>query len=326
MDDLKPGRTCPLGYRYQPRDLAGGDDLHAGTLYVIGGLYGNPFALEAILRMRDDEPGDVALVFNGDFHWFDADPAMFSVVNREVLGHHALRGNVETEIAGEDSGAGCGCGYPEWVGDEEVERSNRILTRLRDTARNFPDERRALGRLPLHLRARVGGLRVGVVHGDAESLAGWGFSQERLREHQATIARWFDQAGVDVYASSHTCLPVAATIGDGILINNGAAGMPNFSGTRFGVITRVGTAPSPFPACYGMCRNGVHIEALPVHYDHGAWARLFLEIWPEGTDAHASYWDRILHGPLYFSARAARDGFTLGGTEALTAHLGSRAA
>jgi len=312
MENSAPGRACPLNYRYRPGDLARRDDLETETLYVIGGLYGNRFALEAVLAMRDAERGDVTLVFNGDFHWFDADAATFDGVNRKVLGHRALRGNVETEIAGEDDGAGCGCAYPEWVSEADVERSNRILDRLRETARKFPGARAALANLPMHLTARVGPVRVGIVHGDAESLAGWGFSQERLHENRANIARWFTQSGVGVFASSHTGLPVAIAMGGGILINNGAAGMPNFSGTRFGVITRIGLAPSPVSALYGTRVAGVHIDALPVHYDQGAWLWQFLEVWPEGSDAHASYLSRILHGPAYLPSRAAREGFTLG--------------
>ena len=43
------GRSCPLAYRYQPEALAGPAQLEADTLYVVGGLYGNPAALAAVL-------------------------------------------------------------------------------------------------------------------------------------------------------------------------------------------------------------------------------------------------------------------------------------
>src|SRR6266581_5214135 len=133
-------------------------------------------------RWTGDWSSDVCSSDLGDFNWFNADPTEFRGINDTVLRHVALRGNVETEIAGEGAGAGCGCGYPEWVGDGEVERSNEILERLRETARGFPDLCARLGGLPMHLVAEVGGLRVGIAHGDAESLAGWQFSQEALRE------------------------------------------------------------------------------------------------------------------------------------------------
>src|SRR5689334_25324926 len=128
----KPGRSCPPHYRYSPVVFARAADIEAQSLYVVGGLYGNPFALETVLALAQRE--GATFVFNGDFNWFNAGPDEFRKVNEAVLRHAALRGNVETEIAGDDSGAGCGCAYPEWVGDAEVERSNEILGSLRETA------------------------------------------------------------------------------------------------------------------------------------------------------------------------------------------------
>jgi predicted phosphodiesterase len=312
-----PGRTCPTHYSYGAQALAAAPALRAGCLYVAGGLYGNRFALHEILRMAAREPVTPCIAFNGDFHWFDTDPRTFEAVNRGVLEHLALRGNVETELAGEDTGNGCGCAYPEWVADAEVERSNQILARLRDTAHGLPRERARLGALPMFATFEVGDLRIGVVHGDLESLAGWGFSQERLaqKDGRAHLGKAFALAGVRVVASSHTCLPVAMEFalptGRCALINNGAAGMPNFADTRFGLITRIGIGPSPLPATYGLCLEGIHIEALPVHYDHPVWVQRFLSDWPAGSDAHAAYFRRIESGPPYHMEQAARRGFRL---------------
>jgi hypothetical protein len=50
------GRSCPLAYRYQPEALAQPTQLEADTLYVVGGLYGNPAALQALLERADREP------------------------------------------------------------------------------------------------------------------------------------------------------------------------------------------------------------------------------------------------------------------------------
>ncbi|HSW21304.1 MAG TPA: hypothetical protein VLJ62_00930, partial [Burkholderiaceae bacterium] len=138
----------------------------------------------------------------------------FAQIQRGVLSFEATRGNVETELAAPAShdgdNAGCGCGYPDWVGDAVVERSNRILKRLRDTARGVPGACRELARLPMWRRIDVGARRVAIVHGDAQSLSGWGFAQETLhdRAHQHNARQWFEQAQVDLFASSHTCLPV----------------------------------------------------------------------------------------------------------------------
>ena len=299
-----PGRACPLSYGYDTVALARAATLHVETLWVAGGLYGNAFALEALLALIEREPGPKALVFNGDFHWLDADGADFSRINEAVLRHHATRGNIETELAIPDAAAGCGCSYPEWVGDAEVERSNRIIERLRVTARRFPDALAALAALPMLLVVELGGERVVVVHGDADSLSGWNFSQERLAtpEGGAAARRAFVRSGARVFASSHTCLPVLRGFGgageERIIANNGAAGMPNFAGTRYGLATRISVRPRG-GALYGARAAGLHVEAVALEYDAAAWGRRFLELWPEGSDAHLSYHARIAGGPRY---------------------------
>ena len=310
--DARPGRACPVSYRYSPRVFDRAPELVADTLYVVGGLYGNVEALEAVLDMAGREPGPVALVFNGDFHWFDVDAGDFARVSREVLRHAALRGNVETEIAAEESGAGCGCAYPADVSDAEVSRSNEILGRLRETARADAGGRERLAALPMHLVARVGGARVGIVHGDAASLAGWGFARDRLDD--PAHARWlhsaFEQGKVDVFACTHTCVPAlrAYAFGDGtrVVANNGAAGMPNFAGARHGLLTRIGVTAGPATSrVYGTDAAGVHVEALRIDYDHARWVARFLASWPPGSPAHASYFRRISAGPRFGPESAA---------------------
>ena len=86
-DPFRPGRSCPLAYRYGAAALAAPASLRADTLWVVGGLYGNSCALERVLADFDAEPGDKALVFNGDFHWFDVAYDEFVRVNDAVLAH-----------------------------------------------------------------------------------------------------------------------------------------------------------------------------------------------------------------------------------------------
>jgi hypothetical protein len=299
------GRSCPLHYRYSPRDLAQTRELNANCLYIVGGLYGNAPALDAIGELAAQEPDPAVIVFNGDFNWFNIDAPGFARINARVLAHKALRGNVETELAGDDPAAGCGCGYPDFVSDADVDRSNQIIERLRATAIAQPLLRRQLALLPMYLTAAVGEVNVAIVHGDCESLAGWGLSSEALRDpaHRAKVAGWFREAHVDVIASSHSCLPVlmdfATTNGAGIVINNGAAGMPNFAGTRYGVITRIGLRPSPHAPLYGTSIGGVHVDAVAVHYDVARWRAEFAANWPPGAAAHTSYARRIAWGPHY---------------------------
>lgn len=307
----RPGRSCPLDYRYPPSVFAREPDLQADTLYVVGGLYGNGPALETVLGMLSDERGSTALIFNGDFNWFDFDDESFEAINTAVLSHRALRGNVETELASDDASAGCGCGYPDSVPEADVARSNQILEQLRGTARRFPALRARLGRLPMHAVAQVGDLRIGIVHGDAESLAGWRFDVSALddagqREHLGEI---FAAARLDGFASSHTCLPAlrefSAGNGKRWVINNGAAGMPNFKNTQFGLLTRISVRPSAAHASlYGLREKGVFVDALPIRYDQARWLDVFLANAAPGSPAHASYYNRIVSGPWYEVGRA----------------------
>ena len=304
-----PGRACPVDSRYGERALAGPATLCADTLWIAGGLYGNSFALSSLEALYAEERGESALLFNGDFHWFDIDAAMFSAIDRGVAVHAATRGNVETELAQPQAGAGCGCGYPDWVGDEDVERSNRIMERLKETAGRVPGTAERLVALPMYRIAEAGGVRIAIVHGDADSLAGWKFSQEHLATPQGRddARRALLAANVSVFASSHTCLPVLQAIGEaGLIVNNGSAGMPNFAGTSYGLATRIALTPHP-KALYRARSGPLHVEAIPIEFDAPAWRAAFLAQWPHGSDAHASYFERIAKGPRYDVNDAVRD-------------------
>lgn len=313
MSTASPGRTCPASYGYSPSVFARTPDLAADVLYVAGGLYGNLPALHALERMAALERAPARLVFNGDFHWFDADPQSFLEVERAVVRHAALRGNVETEIAGNETGNGCGCAYPEAVLDDDVERSNRILVRLRSVAQAAQARDTALlqrlAALPMHLVAEVAGARVGIVHGDAWALAGWHFAHDALHaeDHASRFAALFEQAAVDGFASSHTCLPALRTfdtrLGDRFIANNGAVGMPNFRGARHGVVTRIAAVPVPAALhaarVYGVDLDGLYVDALAVRFDTATWDAAFARWWPPGSDAAVSYGRRLVDGPAF---------------------------
>jgi hypothetical protein len=296
----EPGRVCPVSYRYPPRVFDREPDVVADTLYVVGGLYGNVEALDEISRMAARERGPVSIVFNGDFHWFDVGSADFAAIEEGVRAHRAIRGNVETEMAGEDSGAGCGCAYPADVSDAVVSRSNEILARLRETARAQAGARERFGALPMHLVARVGEARIGIVHGDAVSLAGWGFDRDRLADpaHRRWIDSMFGEARVHAFASTHTCASALARFEGGVVANNGAAGMPNLPASGAGQLTRIGTEPLDVASPYAPEEvAGAHVQIVSIAYDHGRWRERFLASWPEGSPAHASYFRRIAGAP-----------------------------
>jgi predicted phosphodiesterase len=284
-------------------------ELTTDTLYVAGGLYGNLAALDEIERLSARENAQV--VFNGDFHWFDAEPLWFAEITRRVAKHHAIRGNVETELArGSDIGAGCGCAYPASVDEDIVRRSNDILFELRETAAKLSGAATALRALPMHLVAHVGDLRIGIVHGDATALAGWSFAHDALDQADtpAKLDATRRQSQIDVFASAHTCLAALRDFkvpaGRTTVVNNGAAGMPNFAGNLAGLVTRIGRTPSPHATMYGIERDGVHIDAIPVPYDHDRFLQRFLARWETGSAAHVSYFGRIVSGPSFNAAQA----------------------
>ena len=83
----------------------------------------------------------------------------------------------------------------------------------------------------------MGGCRVGVIHGDPQGLAGWGFGVEMMRPLDAKLREalgvstglytrtedvmgWFEKGAVSVYACTHTCLPYGQVRDD-----NGSNGM-----------------------------------------------------------------------------------------------------
>jgi hypothetical protein len=308
------GRVCPLDYTYPPSVLARAPDFTAETLYVVGGLYGNLAALARVEAMAAQEAAEERskpqIVFNGDFHWFDAEPNWFAAIEQGVSPYRALRGNVETEAARPgDIGAGCGCAYPPSVSGDVVTRSNEIIAQVQKVA--LPAARGRLAALPMHLVAQVGTLRIGIVHGDAAALAGWRFAQDELDnpKRHGWLADVHSAAQVDVFACTHTCLAALRDFdlpaGRLTVINNGAAGMPNFKGNRCGVITRIATTPSPHQPLYGVERDGLHIDALAVDYDTDAFLARFLKRWPPGSPAYESYYKRIVDGPDFALAQAA---------------------
>ncbi len=264
-----PGRSCPLHYRYAPAvfDVPPPAELQGlDVLYVVGGLYGNELALQAVLRLFERERGRARLLFNGDFHWFDAEAAAFARVQREVLAFDALRGNVETELAAAVGSPMPAAAAPipngsatRWSSAPTASCSGCARAPRHGTVPSW----RAL---PMWQRASVGGLQLGIVHGDAQSLAGWGFAQEHLRDaaHRQTVQGWFDAAKVDAFACTHTCLPVFQRIGGAAaprwVLNNGAAGMPNFRGDDCGAADafRAAAVRRRRTPLRGALRRGVH--------------------------------------------------------------------
>jgi hypothetical protein len=319
-----PGRFCPADYALGPAAFRSQPWLETDCLYVAGGLYGNPVALNTLQAMFLAEATEhKELVFNGDFHWFDIDPVEFARIESLTAPYRRLRGNVETEIArpmmagAQADDAGCGCAYPADVDDGTVERSNRILSRLRVTAHQTGFAA-ALASLPMVARVRVGGVGVAITHGDEQSLAGWRLSHERIADSwRSGLAQCLRACDAQVMASSHTCMAVAQTQRDEAgwmaAINNGAAGLANFAGSHAGLVTRIARDHLPLPASaaelYCFRADGLRISALAVEFDLAAWLTVFDAQWPAFSDAAISYRTRAAAGTSLTPAAAAQGDF-----------------
>ena len=309
---MRAGRDCPLDYRLPADAFAGEPLFDCQVLYVVGGLYGNRQALAALEQRLAAEP-QARVVFNGDAHWLDRDPAIFQQIEQSLSAHLALRGNVETELGRlDDSGAGCGCAYPLTVDDALVERSNAIQAALNKTVQRLPDMAERLAARPATALVSVGGRRVAISHGDEHSLAGWNCSRAALAEpgRQQQLDRWLTAKRISVLATSHTCTAVALNLHHAALINNGAAGLPNFAGGRYGLLSRIATTAHP-AALYRCQREGLFIEALPLNYAHDAFLADFDRQWPAGSAAAQSYRSRILGTCADQPRQAVLAGFSL---------------
>lgn len=294
-----------MAYRYSPAALCREvSQVSEDVLYIIGGLYGNPFALDEIERMAlaEERRGHrVKLVFNGDFNWFNASDTLFRQINNRVLDHTVTLGNVDFELATPSAGAGCGCAYPDYVDQGVVERSNRIMERLQALAREHPDVQEQLSGLPRYRCLMFGGLNILVLHGDPESLAGWGLAHESfVAGNDLALAEWFRESDADVMVSTHTCLPVlwSGMVDERfrVVANNGSAGMGNLLSDPRGLITRLGfTSPLAEPVT-GIEHRGLNISLMPVSYDLEAWLPQFDRLWPDGSPAAVSYRNRIISG------------------------------
>ncbi len=328
-----PGRSCPVAYGYRPEELAGEAAFACETLYVVGGLYGNSVALERVLeRVGRERHAPATVVFNGDFHWLDVDADEFLQVTEQVLAHHAISGNVEAELAASADDAGCGCAYPEYIDDATVARSNAIMARLRESSRRFPKLISRLAALPRHISVEVGGERVGIVHGDPESLAGWRLALEAMEPGDpmlrrgigwrgapttaSDVANWFRRADVRVFCSSHTGLPYAQDFlldrRRHLVINNGAAGLANFRDSTYGVITRLSRHDeAPRDSLYGTRVGPLRCDAVPVDFDLDRWTERFLAQWPPRSPGHDAYFARITRGTNHRLEQAARGNVTM---------------
>ncbi|GMI55883.1 hypothetical protein ScalyP_jg7407 [Parmales sp. scaly parma] len=298
--------ACPLSYRYSPAAILNNKDRPASSVtYVAGGLYGNSFALDAIENLQKREQHIVELIFNGDFNFFNMreDKFSFDKYNdrfRNNANITCTRGNIEAEIISDTFG-GCGCAYPYYVSSDIKLNADLIVSRLHSIAqkRCSVENRNWLSNLPNFVTLKfANGERVGILHGDATSLSGWDFAEENIESNRDYIEQAFEESNVSGFCTTHTCQAFGQKFKNGFIWNNGAAGIPNFSDGRYGLLTRISLegVENPHEALYECTHKGINYSAVKIMYDEDSFHREFTSLHGEGTPAHASYFGRISCG------------------------------
>jgi len=94
-------------------------------------------------------------------------------------------------------------------------------------------------------------------------------------------------------ACRHCATSVSLRERAGCVVNNGAAGMPNFTADLAGLCTRIATTPSPHPVLQEVRVAGACVALLAVRFDARRWRQYFLAQWPVGSPA----WEPTLPKP-----------------------------
>ncbi|WP_101773280.1 calcineurin phosphoesterase [Peptostreptococcus faecalis] len=295
------GRTCPLDYKIEESSF---DTIEGryDTIYVIGGLYGNKFALKKIIEMANEEYNETNImpkfVFNGDMHWFDYKYDDFIEIEKLSESGIKLLGNVEAEmIRLNDIGVGCGCSYPDTTSDDAVERSNEIHKKLKDLATKRKDVYKELEDRKKIVNIQVGSSKVSITHGDEKYLSGWDCSLENLskKSRQEELYDFMKSKKIDVFATTHTCAQVVLKYEDKAVYNNGASGMASVNTSLGGIITRISTNRREDFIVEDKI-NDVYIQQCIVDYDVDEFISWFDEIWNIDSPASISYRNRIING------------------------------
>jgi predicted phosphodiesterase len=215
-------------------------------LALLGGLYSNYLALEAVLT--DAERRSVDQIYClGDLGAFGPHPdRVFPLLATHRVA--CVQGNYDHSVG---HGLGdCQCGYTD-------PRDNHFAQLSFDyTLAQTSEPHRALLRsLPACRRFVVDGQRVLLCHGSPrrtneflwESTTSTSFLERLCREHEA-----------DLLAVTHTGLPWERSLSAGRrFVNVGAVGRPANDGT-----------PRVWYAVVSLQRGAIDVELIPVRYDH----------------------------------------------------------
>lgn len=219
------------------------------TWLLFGGPYGNLQATEALLAQAEvlSIPRE-RILCTGDLVAYCGNPVETIDVIRDS-GMSVVMGNCDEQLA--VSAADCGCGF------EPGSACARLSADWYAYADSIvrPDQRKWLATLPKRIDLTIGGRRLAVIHGSAQSINAFVFKGTPDDEKHHSL----DLTGCDGIIGGHSGLPFTQMLGGRLWHNPGVIGMPANDGTQrvwFSVIR---------PTV-----NGLHFERHALSYDFAA--------------------------------------------------------
>ena len=255
---------------------------------VCGGAYGNLAALEALAAFQKRAGiQDTHVIHTGDAVAYCADTeAATQFIARR--GWHAIKGNVEEQIA---SGAqDCGCGFTEGSACDMASArwyAHAVAT-LSDASKAW------MAGLPSQLTFEMNAIRIRVVHGSVSQTNR--FMWESLPEPDFNSE--LDTSGADLVIAGHTGIPFTKVIGNRCWHNSGALGMPANDGTQrvwISVVTPrahgVEIIHHPLVFDAATAADGIRRNELPAGYADGLETGLWpsLDILPDAERASTGH-------------------------------------
>lgn len=192
----------------------------AEPLLVFGGVYGNLEAFDA-LTARAEALGipPARMIHTGDVAAYCADTHTCAA-KLKALGAHAIKGNVEDQLA--EDAADCACGFDEGSECDVMAMRWYALANAQTT----PELRRWMAAMPDHLTFTMAGRRFLVVHGSPRQTNEYIFASQSDADLSSRIP-----AGIDCVIGGHSGLPFTRATGARLWHNSGALGMPANDGT-----------------------------------------------------------------------------------------------
>lgn len=292
---MTKGRNCSFDYVLNKDWVKDISYIDNEAIYIVGGLYGNYYALEKIKEFASFENKPL-IIFNGDIHWFDIIEEDFLKIENVIKDDIKLLGNVEYELIRKTNDLGCGCNYPESTSDGIVERSNIIHSLMKKNIKDINILNDISSRKKT-LCINALGKKIAITHGDEKNMAGWQCSFENLHniKRQEELESWLTENKIDMFVTTHTCLPVIKNFAKSFIFNNGSSGMGNIKDSHYGLFVRIAKT-SHKEAIVSKKIDDVYIELVKIDYDLDKFVTWFDKVWEKDSPASISYKNRILNG------------------------------